>query len=481
MRRNPFPAVVGRGTLSPMLRFAPRIVPAGRAPSRRDWLRLTLPGLLAAGGSARAGTPAKARAKSVLVVFTSGGMSQLDTWDPKPHAPAEVRGAFGSIATSVPGLRFGEHLPKVAALAKHFTVVKSMTHDDADHGSACYLALTGQQHPQKSSNPRPAATDAPSLGAVVQRVRPSQKFPHAAMQVNGPLWTPREPGPGQYGGFLGRGLDPIEFGDVTHGSDILAGLTRPADVPPGRADDRRRLAESLDGRARLWPAAAGQDEVLRKTYDLLNAPRTRDAFDLAKEPAPVRDRYGRYRAGQACLLGRRLVEAGVPWVTVFFNHSVRGQDALPDDTDAYGWDTHNDIFAAMKDHLLPRFDLTFSVLLDDLRQRGLLDTTLVVCMGEFGRAPTVAVEKNFLGSSPGRKHWPRCYSVVLAGAGVTPGAVYGASDRHAGGVASNPVTPSDLAATMLDAVGVPADTHFTDPAGRLHRVTTGSPVPGFFS
>ena len=463
-----------------MLPFVPRIAPAGLAPSRRDWLRLALPGLLA-GRSLRARTPAKARAKSVLVVFTSGGMSQLDTWDPKPHAPAEIRGAFGSIATSVPGLRFGEHLPRVAALAKHLTVVKSMTHDDADHGSACYLALTGQQHPRKSSNPRPAATDAPSLGAVVQRLRPSQQFPHAAMQVNGPLWTPREPGPGQSGGFLGRGLDPIEFGDVTHGSDILNGLKRPADVPPDRADDRRKLADQLDGRAKRWPATAGQDEVLRKTYELLDAPRTRDAFDLTKEPAAVRDRYGRYRAGQACLLGRRLVEAGVPWVTVFFNHSVRGQDVLPDDTDAYGWDTHNDIFAAMRDHLLPRFDLTFSVLLDDLRQRGLLDTTLVVCLGEFGRAPTVAVEKSFVGTSPGRKHWPRCYSVALAGAGVTLGAVYGASDRHAGDVSANPVTPSDLAATMLDALGVPADTHFTDPAGRLLRVTPGNPVPGFFS
>ena len=460
--------------------FAPRFEPAGLAPTRRDWLRLALPGLLA-GGALRAGTPAKSRAKSVLVVFTSGGMSQLDTWDPKPDAPAEIRGAFGSIATTVPGLRFGEHLPKLAALAKHVTVVKSMTHDDADHGSACYLTLTGHHHPRKSSNPRPAATDAPSLGAVVQRVRPSDKFPHAAMQVNGPLWTPREPGPGQYGGFLGRGFDPLEFGDVTRGSDLLQGLSRPADVPAGRADDRRRLAERLDGRAKLWAGTTGQAEVLRKTYDLLNAPKTRDAFDLSKEPAAVRDRYGRYRAGQACLLGRRLVEAGVPWVTVFFNHSVRGQDAHPDDTDAYGWDTHNDIFAAMKDHLLPRFDRSFSVLLEDLRERGLLDTTLVVCLGEFGRAPTVAVEKNFLGTSPGRKHWPRCYSAVLAGAGVTPGAVYGASDGHAGDVKSNPVSPSDLAATMLDALGIPADTQYTDPAGRPLRVTPGDPVRGLFT
>ena len=465
-----------------MLPFLPRMDPAGFAPTRRDWLRIALPGLLAAGalkGSEAA--KVKARAKSVLVVFTSGGMSQLDTWDPKPNAPEEIRGAFGSIATSVPGLRFGEHLPRVAKLAKHFTVLKSMTHDDSDHGSACYLALTGQFHPRKSSNPNPSPLDAPTLGAVVHRVRPSDRFPHTAMQVNGPLLAPFEISPGQNGGFLGRGFDPIEFGDVTNGSDINRGLQRPTEISSERANERRGLAEKLDGRAKLWPDTVGQAEVLKKTNALLDSPRTRDAFDLLKESKEVRDRYGRYRSGQACLLGRRLVEAGVPWVTVFFNHSIRGQDAHPEETDAYGWDTHNDIFEAMKDHLLPRFDLSFSALLEDLKERGLLDTTLVVCLGEFGRAPTVAVEKNFLGSSPGRKHWPRCYSVVLAGAGITPGAVYGASDRHAGSPSANPVTPGDLSATMLHALGIPADTHYTDLNGKLARCTTGEPVAGLFS
>ncbi len=462
-----------------MLPFASRFVPLGRAPTRRDWLRIAIPGFLA-GGTAGASSPSKVRAKSVLVVFTGGGMSQLDTWDPKPDAPEEIRGAFGTTATTVPGLRFGEHLPRLAKLAKRFAVVKSMTHRDSDHGSACYQALTGQTHPRISSNPPPSPLDAPTLGAVVHRVRPSDRFPHTAMQINGPLLAPLEPGPGQSGGYLGRAYDPIEFGDVTEGSDILRGLTRPAEIGTERADSRRILAESLDGRAKLWPGAAGQIDVLRKTHELLDAPRTRDAFDLLKEPAALRDRYGRHRSGQACLLGRRLVEAGVPWVTVFFNHSVRGQDIHPDETDAYGWDTHNDIFEAMKDHLLPRFDRSFSTLLEDMRERGLLDTTLVVCMGEFGRAPTVAVEKNFAGSSPGRKHWPRCYSVVLAGAGVTPGAAYGASDRQGGEPRANPVSPADLSATMLHSLGIPADTHFTDLNGKLARCTPGEPILGLF-
>jgi hypothetical protein len=463
-----------------MFRFRPRIPEFDPRLSRRDCLRAALPALwLPTLGQAAPVVPRKI--KSVVVVFTSGGMSQLDTWDPRPSAPVEVRGAFGTCATSVPGLRFGEHLPKVAKLAKQLTVIKSMTHDDADHGSACYLALTGQQHPRKSSNPKPAGADYPSLGGVVHRVKPTRQFPHTAMQINGPLLTPREPGPGQYGGFLGRGYDPLEFGNVTNGIELLAGLERPAGMTGERADERKALAEQLDQRAKDWPGAASQTDILRKTYELLDSPRTRKAFDITTEPVAIRQRYGTYRAGQACLLARRLVEAGVPWITVFFNHSVRGQDTKPNDTDAYGWDTHNDIFVAMKDHLLPRFDQSFATLIEDLRERGLLETTLVVCMGEFGRAPLVALEKNFVGTSPGRKHWPSCYSVVLAGGGVPEGAVYGSSDRYAAYPQANPVTPGDLAATMLHALGIPADTHYTDTGGRTHRATTGNPLLNLIS
>lgn len=466
-----------------MIPFATRFTPFGQPPTRRDWLRLGIPTMLSALGVTTSGKakPTAARAKSVLVVFTSGGQSQLDMWDPKPNAPVEIRGAFQNIPTAVPGLRFCEHLPKLAKLANRYTVLKSMTHDDADHGSACYLALTGQSHQRKSSNPPPRPTDFPMLGAVLHRVRPTDRFPHSAMQLNGPLLTPREPGPGQYGGFLGRGYDPIELGDVTMGSMLLDGLERPAHLSKQQAEDRRTLAANLDAPGARFPEANPQTQLVRKAYELMNSPRTRNAFDLTQEPAKVRDRYGRYRAGQACLLARRLVEAGVPWITVFLNHSVRGQDIYPDDSDQYGWDTHNDIFDAMKQHLLPRFDLTFSALLEDLEQRGLLESTLVVCMGEFGRAPLVALEKNFLGTSPGRKHWPQCYSIVLAGAGIKPGAVYGASDRHAAYPQSNPVTPGDIAATLFDALGISADTHYTDAAGRPTRIVTGDPVRGLFS
>lgn len=459
---------------------------AGSPPTRRDWLRIGLPTLGAATLFQRhlrvasaAPTAHRRRAKSVLVIFCSGGQSQYETWDPKPNAPAEVRGEFASIPTTVPGVRLCEHLPKVAKLAHRFLIVRSMTHDDVDHGSACYLSLTGQFHPQKSSNPPPRPTDFPALGAVLHRVRPERRFPHAAFHVNGPLLAPREHAPGQFGGFLGRGYDPIELGPVDKSNAILAGLHAPDDVDRERDLARRGLLDQLDARYTL--PAPGHRELRRQAHELIDKPEIQRAFDLSQEPAALRDRYGRYRSGQACLLGRRLVEAGVPWVTVFFNHNIRGQDEMPWEPDEYGWDTHNDLFRDMKEILLPRFDQSFSALLDDLHERGLLKETLVVVLGEFGRAPLVAREKTFAGSSPGRKHWGQCYSIVLAGAGITPGAVYGSSDRLGAYPATHPVSPPDLFATLFGALGLPAETHYTDLTGRPYRLTTGQPIRALFS
>lgn len=421
----------------------------------------------------------------MLVVFTSGGQSQLDTWDPKPDAPIEVRGAFDTIATSVPGIRLCEHMPRLAKLQHRITVLRSMTHDDLDHGSACYLALTGQFHPRKSSNPAPKGTDAPALGALLHRVRPERRFPHSAFHVNGPLLTPTEPGPGQFGGVLGRGYDPLDLGDVTNGTALLTGMSPRPDLPLVRFGERSELVHRIEAANQAsdrLPATDGQRVAMKLAYDLLKSPRVRDAFDIEQEPATVRNRYGRFRAGQACLMGRRLIEAGVPWVTVFFNHNIRGQDFHVGVTDHYGWDTHNDIFEDMKNHLLPRFDQGFSTLIEDMHERGLLKDTLVVCMGEFGRAPLVANEKNFVGrGSPGRKHWAACYSVVLAGAGITPGSSYGRSDKQAAYPLADPVSPGDLSATLFHALGIPSDTHFEDFTARPSRIVTGTPVTKLFS
>lgn len=459
-----------------MTSLVPSFTTLGRPPSRREFLRIGATAAVGASAMRDAvsgHSPGFGRAKSVVVVFTSGGQSQLDTWDPKPDAPEEIRGIFRAAATSVPGFRVCEHMPRLAKLANRFAVVRAMTHDDLDHGSACYLALTGQFHQRKSSNPPPRPTDYPAMGAVLKRLRPARHFPHTAIHVNGPLLAPREESPGQYGGYLGRAYDPAELGNVTQSERLLVGLELPDEVSAARLNSRRELLGQLDPRAKT-------DPLTEKAFELVNAPNVRAAFDLGRDPLRLRERYGTHRSGQACLMARRLVEAGVPWITVFFNHGIRGQDDFPELTDEYGWDTHNDIFTAMKDHLLPRFDVSVSAFLDDLAERGLLETTLVVVMGEFGRAPLVALEKNFAGSSPGRKHWGACYSVVLAGAGIESGAVFGKSDRIAAYPQADPVTPGDLAATIFHALGIPADTHYDDLTGRPQRIVTGDPITKLF-
>lgn len=470
---------------------------SGRS-SRREWLRVGgLAGIGLMGSSSRPSTRALSaevaahgsqplgfgRAKSVIVLYASGGQSQLETWDPKPDAPSGIRGEFDSIETSLPGVRVCEWMPKLARLADRYSIVRSLSHDDLDHGSASYLSLTGQFHPRKSSNPPPRDEDAPSLGSILQRVRPSQQFPYTAINVNGPLLVPELPSPGQYGGLLGRKFEPLTVGDVSESSLVLDGLEPLPDLPLVRQTSRTSLLEAIDRTRRQFASdrnASEMNELYRQAHTLLESPHCRNAFDLSRETTRVRDRYGRFRSGQACLLARRLVEAGVPFVTVFLSQSARGQDKAPDETDRYGWDTHNDIFYAMKEHLLPRFDICCSALLEDLDQRGLLDSTLVVCMGEFGRAPRVALEPNFAGSSPGRKHWAAVYSIVMAGAGVKRGHVVGASDRIAAYPETTPITPGDVAATMYSSLGLDPSSHFTDPTGRPFPLATGKPIADLY-
>lgn len=448
---------------------------------RRELLRvagIALPGLVAR-PAARAGGPGFGRAKSVVLVYCNGGQSQLEMWDPKPGAPLEVRGEFGSIATAVPGVRFGEHLPRLARLADRFTLVRSVSHDDLDHGSATYFALTGRPHPIKSSNPPPSVSDYPTYGALVKRLGLAASAFEAAIHVNGPALVPFEPGPGQDGGFLGRSFEPIGVGEGR--VDIAS--TSPADLPATRVDGRRSLLAAIESGGPAWDAPrpwVDFDGIRGRAFDLADDPACREAFDLEREPAKVREAYGEFRSGRALLQARRLVEAGVPWITVFWNHSGRGQDNRPEETDEYGWDTHNDIFEALRDRLLPRFDLSFSSFLLDLDERGLLDSTLVVCMGEFGRAPRVAIEKNFAGTSAGRKHWANVYSVVVAGAGVGRGAVVGASDRLAAYPLEGRVGPADLAATMFAALGIDPAAEVVDPLGRPFALTTGRPVAGLY-
>lgn len=456
--------------------------------SRREWLRigglagLTWPAwqsLRSAAAATAPRWPGFGQARSVILVFASGGQSQLDTWDPKPEAPAEIRGEFSAIRTSVPGTLLCEHMPRLARLADRYTIVRSMSHDDLDHGSASYLALTGRFHRKKSSNPPPSPEDEPTYGAILRKLRPNRRFPYDAVHINGPAQVPVAVAPGQNAGFLGRKYEPLLLGDVSQTQVVLPELTPQPELPPVRLSARQALKETVDRYAATLPQTELQrdlDQLYAQAFELLSRPEARQAFDLGLEPERLRRRYGLHRSGQACLLARRLVEAGVPLITVIWNHTNRGQDSSPDEPDSYGWDTHNDIFDSLRTHLLPRFDESFSALLEDLDQRGLLDQTLVVCLGEFGRAPLVALEKKFAGSSPGRKHWANVYSIVMAGAGVKRGGVVGASDRLGGAPISPRISPADVAATIFSALGVDPHGHYRDDLGRPLPIAAGRPI-----
>ena len=454
--------------------------------TRREWLRLGglggLAGLAATPGLAippAARSPGFGRARSVILVYASGGQSQLDMWDPKPLAPADVRGEFAPLKTVVPGVALTEHLPRLAALADRYTLVRSMSHEDLDHGSATYLALTGRYHRQRSANPDPSPQDLPTCGAVLRRVQHTSRFPYEAIHLNGPALVPVKLAPGQNAGLLGREFEPLVLGDVNRQSVALPGLQQRDELATVRLRQRQSLKDSLDRlHGQLESLAQSQDlsRLYRQALEILDSPHCRRAFNLHEEPAALRARYGRNRSGQACLLARRLVEAGVPWITVIWSHSNRGQDLAPQDTDAYGWDTHNDIFQALKGHLLPRFDLGLSALIEDLDQRGLLDQTLLVCMGEFGRAPRVALEPRFQGRSPGRTHWASVYSILMAGAGVSRGAVLGRSDRFGAEPVGERYGPWDVTATLFAGLGIDPAGHYQDALSRPFPISIGQPM-----
>ncbi len=475
-----------------MLHFVEDCRLPGNSLTRRDWLRISTLGSLTAAAAGRtaasepspAAAPGFGRAKSVVLVFANGGQSQIDMWDPKPNAPLDVRGAFRPISTSVPGIKFTEHMPRIAAIANKLTVVRSMSHEDLDHGSAAYLCLTGVYHAKRSANPLPSPNDLPTYGAILRRLQTKTKFVYDAVHLNGPALVPTNLSPGQDGGFLGRGFEPLVVGDPSDASGAIPDLAPLPGLPAVRLNERLTLKQTLDQYADRLEGdqrALDMSRLYRQARQMLSSRETRDAFDLEAEPTSVRDRYGRYRSGQALLLARRLVEAGVPYINVIWNQTNRGQDKEPDDADSYGWDTHNDIFDSLQNHLLPRFDESFSAFIEDLDQRGLLDSTLVVCMGEFGRAPRVALEPRFSGATPGRKHWASVYSIVLAGAGVQRGAIVGASDRLGAEPATERYGPWDAAATMFHALGIDPRGHYTDSLARPYLITTGRPIEALYS
>jgi Protein of unknown function (DUF1501) len=414
-------------------------------------------------GRSVAGTFGKARA--CILIFNYGGPSHLDVWDLKPDAPGEIRGEFRPAATCVPGIAITEHLPRLARLADRYAIIRSVNHRDNDHAIGAYLALTGYSHPKNAIlgiEPPATPQDLPSLGAVVSRLRPAEKPVFSYVTLGDLRHFGNNDSLGQNAGCLGKVYDPftVPFVRPINGTLDLGGVASVlTDVDARRLDGRRELLDQMTRAAPALEATAGMrslDDCSRRACALLSSAASRDAFDLGKEPEKVRDWYGPTAFAQNCLLARRLVEAGVPLVTLY---SVGNRD----------WDTHGANFRSLKDTLLPPMDRGVSVLLEDLESRGLLEETLVVWMGDMGRTPRI-------NKDAGRDHWSFCYSVVMAGGGVRGGQVYGSSDRSAAYPSTNPVSPADIAATIYHCLGIDPRAHITDQEGRPLVVAVGNPL-----
>jgi hypothetical protein len=415
---------------------------------RRDFLRIGSLGALGVSldGVLRAGAK---RDISCILLWQSGGCGHLDTFDLKPDAPIEIRGEFKPIPTNVPGIQICEHLPFTAKQADKFTILRSMKSRENNHERAINYLLTGYL-------PLPTL-EFPSMGSVVSKeLGPKNGLP--------PYVAVPNTFPSYGGGYLGGAYNPFIAGDPNVSGYQVRDLTLPADVDWTRVANRNFLLKQMDAKFRAIESStdmAAMDSFYQKAYDLLKSPAARMAFDIGAEKEALRERYGRTPVGQGALLARRLVESGVRFVTV-----------------AKGWlnyDTHGDNFNIMKKALLPEFDRAFAGLLEDLHDRGMLDTTLVIAMGEFGRTPKV-------NAAAGRDHHSKAWSIALAGAGIPGGRVLGATDQNGVQVTDLPVEPEDLLFTIYTMLGVDPAREYQTPIGRpVKPVNGGHFIPGLLS
>ncbi len=372
-----------------------------------------------------------------MLVWLGGGPSHLDLFDPKPKAPIEYRGPFATIATRSPGVRYTELLPKLAARSHKFSLIRSNVNFHDGHREAGSIALTGAQ--------AAAAIYPPNFGSIVARKRGHDALPRFISLTRGPIGDGVGPIQGYGGGTWGKAYDPFLVGCTERGQVEIPSLKLAEGLSPERLTDRRFLLAEIDrvrrdadgGTYEIW------DHLQKRAYALLTSPAGIAALDLSRESPATRTAYGQTSFGQSCLLGRRLVEAGVPYVQVNWSRFVEVFYPFSD----YGWDTHADNFGLIADWHSPLFDRVFSTLIDDLDDRGLLETTLVVCMGEFGRTPRI----NEIGS---RDHWHSCYFSLWAGAGVQSGRTIGESDARGEHPVTDPITPAMVGATILELAGI---------------------------
>jgi hypothetical protein len=433
-------------------------------------LGLTIPRLLKAAESHKSNAP-PVKAKSVVFLYQFGGPSHVETFDMKPDAPDGIRSHFGTIASSLPGLRVCEHLPETAKVMDKVTLIRSMQHNMKNHNSASYYALTGKAPPVDDIRLRDSLDLFPAYGSVVDRLSPLKSglptfvaYPHVIR--DGAIT------PGQHASFLGKAHDPLLVTEDPNDRNFkLPQLSLPENLNPDRLASRRAMQQLINEQTRLLDYSAeaqGLNAYYDRALSMLNSTKVREAFDLSQEPEAVREAYGRSTYGQSCLLARRLVEAGVKFINVYFSSNIGGQKF-----DSGGWDTHGfnntRMYPILKSWQLPMTEHTLPVFLNDLDERGLLDETLVVWMGEFGRTPKI-------NDNISRDHWPQCYTVLLAGGGVKRGHIYGASDKHGAYPDRDPVRPDDLAATMFHLLGINHETEVYDTLNRPHPIAAGKPI-----
>lgn len=444
---------------------------------------LALPRLLAsdAGAHQPASHSAKA-AKSCILFFMEGGPSHIDLWDMKPDAPAQIRGEYKPIATTLPGVQVCDQLPLWAPIMKHLTMVRSVSHTIVDHNASTYFALTGQS-PLRAGElvRRPSRDNAPPIGAVLAKLRPTGRPLPDFVHIPKRMFNCGSYIPAQLAGFLGESYDPFITGDPSEKDFQVGGLGPLPGLPPARLKQRRSLLEEVRLLNPITEEQTGGDlsRYYERAFSLVTSPHARKAFDLSDEPAAVRRRYGAddegkkiggklAHLGHSMLLARRLIEAGVRLVTVW-----AGRQAF---------DTHRQHYKELTGSLCPPLNRAFAALIGDLAERSMLDDTLVVATSEFGRTPQLGQVTSSAGATPdGRDHWPQCYTAFVAGGGTKAGYVHGASDRHAAYPESDTVSPYDITATVYAAMGVDPATRIYDRLKRPHTLTNGTPIEAVFA
>ncbi|MCY2965304.1 MAG: DUF1501 domain-containing protein [Planctomycetota bacterium] len=450
--------------------------------SRREALQVGYSGLLGLGlpallgKTANAGdeppTKPKRRNKSVILIFLTGAPSHLDMFDLKPEAPAEVRGIFNSIDTSAPGVRICEHLPMLAARAERFAVIRSMTHDLPGHEQATHFVLTGIDRLPLGATHMASRNDWPCYASALNFLRPrNDGIPNGVLL---PTYLHNGYGfSGQDAGFLGAKFDPLHVKQDPNADGFrVDSLNLPAGLTVTNLDNRRQLLAEVDSQRAGIDRARNLNEFdsyQQQAFTMLSSSAVGKAFAIDQEKAEVRNRYGRHPFGQSLLLARRLVQAGVPIVQA--NMGTMNN-----------WDTHNSNFTQLKDRLLPPLDRGVSALLDDLQETGLLDDTLLLMVGEFGRTPKLGGNVGTPSYVPdGRDHWSGAFFSWFAGGGVQGGQVIGASDNIAAYPATRPYRPSDLGATVYDALGIDPGSEIRDRVNRPMRLNDGEVIEPLFS